>query len=167
MTNPKACFSKHSQWPPKSFRLCRAWELVLFNPSLDVWNTFLFYKLHWCYEFFKTNHSIIIHIVLFHLVKIIFVGFVNKTSFAAILSVIFFPCTVFGVEMARKQVSAAWKFYWTNCWTPNTVTLLLAVATWGTLLEGQRVCRLHLLVESMGIDSVVGVSDMLFTCSLV
>uniref|UniRef100_A0A6M2EKN5 Uncharacterized protein n=1 Tax=Populus davidiana TaxID=266767 RepID=A0A6M2EKN5_9ROSI len=24
MTNPKACFSKHSQWPPKSFRLCQA-----------------------------------------------------------------------------------------------------------------------------------------------
>jgi len=33
----KACFSKHSQWPPKSFRLRGAWELVLFYPSLDVW----------------------------------------------------------------------------------------------------------------------------------
>ena len=32
---------------------------------------------------------------------------------------------------------------------------------------GSKSCRLHLLVESMGIDSVVGVSDMLFTCSLV
>ena len=29
MINPKACFSKHSQWPPKSFRLRQAWELVL------------------------------------------------------------------------------------------------------------------------------------------
>jgi len=29
MTNSKACFSKHSQWPPKSFRLRQAWELVL------------------------------------------------------------------------------------------------------------------------------------------
>ena len=145
MTNPKACFSKHSQWPPKSFRLCWAWELVLFNPSLDVWNTFLFYELHWCYEFFQTNLSIIIHIVLFHLVKILFVGFVNKTSSAAILSVDFFPCTVIGVEITRKLgearccPAAAWKFYWTNCWTTNTVTLLLAVATWGTLLETWRV----------------------------
>ncbi|KAK8472830.1 hypothetical protein PHAVU_002G312604 [Phaseolus vulgaris] len=24
MTNPKACFSKHSQWPPESFRLRQA-----------------------------------------------------------------------------------------------------------------------------------------------
>ncbi|KAG2716426.1 hypothetical protein I3843_03G127600 [Carya illinoinensis] len=24
MTNPKACFSKHSQWPSKSFRLRQA-----------------------------------------------------------------------------------------------------------------------------------------------
>ncbi|KAJ0096924.1 hypothetical protein Patl1_27658 [Pistacia atlantica] len=29
MTNLKACFSKHSQWPPESFRLCQARELVL------------------------------------------------------------------------------------------------------------------------------------------
>ena len=34
MTNPKACFSKHSQWPPKSFRLRRAWELVLLQSFL-------------------------------------------------------------------------------------------------------------------------------------
>ena len=137
MTNPKACFSKHSQWPPKSFRLCRAWELVLFNPSLDVWNTFLFYELHWCYEFFQTNLSIIIHIVLFHLVKILFVGFVNKTSSAAILSVVLFPCTVIGVEITRKLgeakccPAAAWKFYWTN---------------WGTLLEtGSKRCLIVLI----------------------
>jgi len=35
--NPKACFSKHLQWPPKSFRLRQAWELLLLYPSLDVW----------------------------------------------------------------------------------------------------------------------------------
>ncbi|KAG4999210.1 hypothetical protein JHK87_020282 [Glycine soja] len=29
MINPKACFSKHSQWPPKSFRLRLARELML------------------------------------------------------------------------------------------------------------------------------------------
>ncbi|KAJ0039568.1 hypothetical protein Pint_27040 [Pistacia integerrima] len=29
MTNLKACFSKHSQWPSKSFRLRQARELVL------------------------------------------------------------------------------------------------------------------------------------------
>ena len=39
---------------------------------------------------------------MFHLVKILFVGFINKTSSAAILSAVFFPCTVFGVEIARK-----------------------------------------------------------------
>jgi len=33
----KACFSKHSQWPPKNFRLRQAWELMLLYPSLDVW----------------------------------------------------------------------------------------------------------------------------------
>ncbi|XLR14895.1 hypothetical protein S83_042833, partial [Arachis hypogaea] len=51
MISCKACFSKHSQWPPKSFRLRQARELMLgrlrafafarleslccFNPSLD------------------------------------------------------------------------------------------------------------------------------------
>ena len=39
---------------------------------------------------------------MFHLVKILFVGFVNKTSSAAFLSVVFFPCIVIGVEIARK-----------------------------------------------------------------
>ncbi|BAT72826.1 hypothetical protein VIGAN_01026800 [Vigna angularis var. angularis] len=29
MTYSKACFSKHSQWPPKSFRLRQARELML------------------------------------------------------------------------------------------------------------------------------------------
>ena len=37
MINPKACFSEHSQWPPKRFCLCRVWELMLSFPSLDVW----------------------------------------------------------------------------------------------------------------------------------
>lgn len=27
----KACFSNHSQWPPESFRLRRAWELMRFK----------------------------------------------------------------------------------------------------------------------------------------
>ena len=30
MLNLKACFSKHSQWPSKSFRLRKTWELMLF-----------------------------------------------------------------------------------------------------------------------------------------
>uniref|UniRef100_A0A2C9UW92 Uncharacterized protein n=1 Tax=Manihot esculenta TaxID=3983 RepID=A0A2C9UW92_MANES len=44
MTNPKACFSKHSQWPPESFRLrqslwcsflCCSWLNVLGRTSVD------------------------------------------------------------------------------------------------------------------------------------
>ena len=31
MTNPKACFSKHSQWPPKSFRLAGLESLCCSN----------------------------------------------------------------------------------------------------------------------------------------
>ncbi|PON83508.1 hypothetical protein TorRG33x02_206630 [Trema orientale] len=34
--NSKACFSKHSQWPPKSFRHRLARELMLLHSSLDV-----------------------------------------------------------------------------------------------------------------------------------
>ena len=68
MTNPKACFSKHSQWPPKSFRLRQAWELVLLYPSLDVWNLFFFYNLCLCYECFLANCWITFQILFFDFV---------------------------------------------------------------------------------------------------
>jgi len=47
----KACFSKHSQWPPKSFRLRQAWELVLFLSFLGCLRQclldYLMFILHW------------------------------------------------------------------------------------------------------------------------
>lgn len=47
--NSKACFSKHSQWPPKSFRLRRAWELLLLQSFLGCLRlNFLF---HWQFSF--------------------------------------------------------------------------------------------------------------------
>ncbi|KAJ6756081.1 hypothetical protein OIU79_028485 [Salix purpurea] len=43
MINPKACFSKHSQWPPKCFRLRQAREHMLLLSFLGC------LKLHFSY----------------------------------------------------------------------------------------------------------------------